>query len=184
MNTVCFWLRLFGFKICIIAVNSGRNYGRSSVMTDQISNLTEQSFAEIRRNDRSLNETIWTPTCNKLHVFDMIEEMKSKKFVHWILSLHATKFYKARVNSFSMGKLLIKIKPIYKFFHCFRKQHVLSRLFIRVFFGRAEGSGGGRTNQHHVNALTHVPFIISFTNEQSISICRGRQKVLLTAHLL
>ena len=48
-------------------------------MTDQISNLTEQSFAEIRRNDRSLNETIWTPTCNKLHVFDMVEEMKRKK---------------------------------------------------------------------------------------------------------
>ena len=31
MNTVWFWLRLFGFKICSIAVNSGRNYGRSEI---------------------------------------------------------------------------------------------------------------------------------------------------------
>ena len=39
---------------------SHQNYGRSSVMIDQISNLVKQSFPEIRRNDRSLNETIWT----------------------------------------------------------------------------------------------------------------------------
>ena len=51
-------------------------------MTDQISNLTEQSFPEIRRNDQSLNETIWTLECDKLYLFDMVEEMKRKKFVH------------------------------------------------------------------------------------------------------
>ena len=36
---------------------SSQNNGRSSVMTDQIFNLTDQSFSEIRRIDRSLNET-------------------------------------------------------------------------------------------------------------------------------
>ena len=59
-----------------------------------------------------------------------------------ILSLHATKFYEAKFNSFCMCKLLMKInigttrfgeKTIYKLL-CFRKQHVLSRLFIRNFF--------------------------------------------------
>ena len=33
---------------------------------------------------------------------------EKKKFVHWILSLHATKFYEAKVSSFCMGKLFIK----------------------------------------------------------------------------
>ena len=42
-------------------------------MTNQISNLTKQSFPEIRRNDRSLNETIWASMCNKQHLFDMVE---------------------------------------------------------------------------------------------------------------
>ena len=51
-------------------------------MTDKISNLTEQSFPEIRRNDPSLNEAIWTLKCDKLHVFDMVEKIKRKKFVH------------------------------------------------------------------------------------------------------
>ena len=165
MNTVCFWLRLFGFKICSIAVNSGRNYGRSSVMTDQISNLTEQSFAEIRRNDRSLNETIWTPTCNKLHVFDMIEEMKRKKFVHWILSLHATKFYEAKVNSFCKGKWLIKTnvvqtqlweKLIYKVLSCFRKQKVLSGLFTRNFFLGKKGTNPASQNDSFCPPLTSM----------------------------
>ena len=69
-------------------VFSGWNYGRSSVMTDQISNFTEQSFSEIRRNVRSLDETIWTPTCNKLHVFDTVEEMKRKKvFIEYYIYL-------------------------------------------------------------------------------------------------
>ena len=36
-----------------------QNYGQSLVMTNQISNLTEQSFLGICRNDQSLNETIW-----------------------------------------------------------------------------------------------------------------------------
>ena len=36
---------------------SSQNNGRSSVMTDQIFNLTDQSFSEIRGIDRSLNET-------------------------------------------------------------------------------------------------------------------------------
>ena len=51
-------------------------------MTNQISNLTKQSFPEIRRNDQSLNETIWTPKFDKLHVFDMVEEMKKIKFAN------------------------------------------------------------------------------------------------------
>ena len=88
-------------------------------MTDQISNLTEQSFPEIRRNDQSLNETIWTLECDKLYLFDMVEEMKRKKFVHWILSQHTTKFYEAKVNSFCMGKLLIKINIVI-WLDCFR----------------------------------------------------------------
>ena len=94
-------------------------------MTNQIFNLTQQSFPEIRRNDRSLGETIWTPKSDKLHVFAMVEKIKRKTFVHWILSLHAIKFYEAKVNSFCMGELLIKInivqlqvweKPICKVF--------------------------------------------------------------------
>ena len=45
------------------ASSSGQNYGRSSVMTNQISNLTKQSFPEICRNDQSLNETsVKTPS--------------------------------------------------------------------------------------------------------------------------
>ena len=61
---------------------SHQNYGRSSVMIDKISNLVKQSFPEIRRNDPSLNETIWTPECDKLHVFDMVEKMKRKRLVY------------------------------------------------------------------------------------------------------
>ena len=50
-------------------------------MTNQICNLTEESFPEIRRNDQSLNETIWTPKCDKLYVFGMVEEMKRKSLL-------------------------------------------------------------------------------------------------------
>ena len=50
-------------------------------MTDQICNLTEESFPEIRRNDQSLSETIWTLKCDKLYVFDMVEEMKRKSML-------------------------------------------------------------------------------------------------------
>ena len=90
-----------------------------------------------------------------------------------------------------MGKLLIKInivqtqlweKLIHKLISCFQKQHDFSRLIF--FWG-----GGGRveepikclkiiyfaTTQLHVSALANVPFIRSFTNEQSILTCRGRQ---------
>ena len=129
---------------------SDRNYGLSSVMMDKISNLTGQSFPEICENDWSLNETIWTWKCDKLHVFDVVEKMKRKEFVHWILSLYTTKLFEAKVNSFCMGKLLVKInivltqlweKPIYKLLSCFRKQHVLFRLFTRNFFlGKKETS--------------------------------------------
>ena len=45
-------------------------------MTNQISNLTEHYSPEIHRTDQSLNKTIWTPKYGKLHVFDMVEEMK------------------------------------------------------------------------------------------------------------
>ena len=55
----------------IYVICSDQNYVRSSVMTEKISNLTEQSFPEIRRNDRSLNEAIWTLKCDKVHVFDV-----------------------------------------------------------------------------------------------------------------
>ena len=67
---------------------SCQNQGQSSVMTDQISNLTQQTFPDICSNDRSLNKTVWTLKCDKLHVIDMVEEIKRKKFVNGILSLH------------------------------------------------------------------------------------------------
>ena len=130
------------------------------------------NLPKIHRNDWSLNKTIWTPKCDKLHVFDMVEKMKIKKFVHWILSWHATKFYEAKVNSCCMSKLLIKRnivqtqlweKPIYKVLSCFRKQHVLS-----VFWGKREPIK--ISMNLHVNTLTHVPFLTSFTDEQSILI--------------
>ena len=53
-----------------------------TLITNPISNLTVQSCPEISRNDRSLNETIWTPKCDRLQVFDMVEEMKRKKSVN------------------------------------------------------------------------------------------------------
>ena len=65
----------------------------------------------------------------------MVDELKRKKFVDWMLSLHTTKFYEAKINSFFMYKLLIKMnivqtqvweKPIYKLL-CFRKQRVYER---------------------------------------------------------
>ena len=43
-----------------------------------ISNLTKQSFPEICRNNQALNETMWTLKCDKLHVFDMVDELKRK----------------------------------------------------------------------------------------------------------
>ena len=64
--------------------------------------------------------------------------MKRIKLVNWILSLHPTKSYEVKVNSFCMCKSLIKInivqtqlweKPIYKL--CLQKQHILPGLFIR-----------------------------------------------------
>ena len=51
---------------------------RTSVTTDQISNLTKQYFPEICRNDQSLNESICILKCEKLHAFAMIDEMKKK----------------------------------------------------------------------------------------------------------
>ena len=145
--------------------SSDRNYGQSSGMTNQISSLTEQSFPEICRNDQSLNETIWTPKGDKLHVFDMVKKMKRKKFVHWILSLHATKFYEAKVNSFCKGKWLIKTnvvqtqlweKPIYKVLSCFRKQKVLSGLFTRNFFLGKKGTNPASQNDSFCPPLTSM----------------------------
>ena len=74
----------------------------------QLNNL----FLKFCGNDWSLNETILTPKCNKLHVFDMAEKMRRKKFVQWVLSLYATKCYEAKVNSFCIGKFLIKINIV------------------------------------------------------------------------
>ena len=56
--------------------------GQPSVMDNQISHLTEQSFSEICINDRLLNETIWTSKHGKLNLFDLVEEMKRKMFIH------------------------------------------------------------------------------------------------------
>ena len=108
--------------------NSDQNCGWSSVMTEQTFNLTEHFLLEICRNDWSVNGTMWTPKCDKLHVFDMVEEMKRRKFVHWILSLQATKFYEAKVNSFCMCKLLIKINIVQTQFG--ENQFII---FFRVF---------------------------------------------------
>ena len=71
---------------------SCQNQGQSSVMTDQISNLTQQTFPDICSNDRSLNKTVWTLKCDKLHVIDIVEEIKRKNFVKGILSLHTLFF--------------------------------------------------------------------------------------------
>ena len=94
-------------KITVIKIVVGHQ-----VMTEQTFRLTEHFLLEICRNDWSVNGTIWTSKCSKLHVFDLVEEMKRRKFVHWILSLQATKFYEAKVNSFCMCKLLIKINIV------------------------------------------------------------------------
>ena len=115
-------------------------------------------------------------------MLDMVEKMKRKKFVHWILALHTTKFHQAKVNSIYMGKLLIKInKSKHSFgknpficFSCFRKEHFLSRLFIRIFGSGGCGEGTNQVSQnnsfpnhstpckhsyHSVNTLTNLPFI-------------------------
>ena len=59
------------------------------------------------------------------YVFDMVKEMKRKRFVHWILLLRATRFYEAKVNSFYMGKLLIKINIV--------QTHLWEKPFISFF---------------------------------------------------
>ena len=41
-------------------------------------------------------------------------------------------------------------KPIYQLLSCFRKQHILSRLFIRIFF-LGGGRGGGKGNQSSIS---------------------------------
>ena len=87
---------------------SGWNYSRLLVMTDHISDLTEQSFPEIRRNDRSLIETIWTLKCDKLHVFNMVDEVGKKSLLIEYYLCMQQNFRKQ--NSFWMCKLLIKIK--------------------------------------------------------------------------
>ena len=150
-------------------------------MTDQIPNLTEQSFTEICRIDQSLNETIWIPKCDKLHMFVMVEKTK-RKFVDWILSLHTAKLFEAKVNSFCMAKLLMRInivqtqlgeKSIYKLLSCFRKLHVLSRLLTRTFFPMKKETNQASwfispTTHLHVNALTPVPCITSSTNSSQL----------------
>ena len=62
------------------------------------------SFPKICRNDQSL--TIWTPNCNKLHVFDMVEEMKRKKFnkILFLCTKEISAKVEAKVNSFCMCK--------------------------------------------------------------------------------
>ena len=77
---------------------SGRNYDLPLVMTDQISNLTEQSFPEICMNDQSLNGTIWTLKCNKLYVFDMVDELKRKSLL--------TEYYLCMQQNFMKQKFI------------------------------------------------------------------------------
>ena len=76
------------------------------------------------------------------YVIARSSQCKLLKYSRSKISLHAAKFYEAKFNSFCMCKLLMKInigttlfgeKAIYKLL-CFRKPHVLSRLFIRNFF--------------------------------------------------
>ena len=74
------------------------NYGPSSVITDQISNLTEQSFPEICRNELSLNDTIWALKCDKMHVFDMVDESKRKSLL--------TEYYLCMQKKFMKQKLI------------------------------------------------------------------------------
>ena len=138
--------------------------------------MTEQSFPEICRNDWSVNETIWTPRCDKLHVFDMVEKINRKKFVRWIFSLHTTKFYEAKVNSFCMSKLLIKINIVQTQLLFSKTTHSVETVYKKFFSGKKGNQSSISkwfilpTTHLHVNALTHVPFITSFTNEQSVDM--------------
>ena len=79
---------------------------------------------------------------------------------------------------------------------CFRKQHVLPRLFIRnlcrdemnyfdtrdwFFFSDRKSEAMKLVKIVHspqVNSLTHGRCITSLTNKQSILICRGGQQIL------
>ena len=71
-------------------------------MTSQISNLNKQSFPEICRNDWLLNETIWTLKCDKLHLFDMVEEMKEKSlFTEHYLTMQQN-FMKQKLIHFAL----------------------------------------------------------------------------------
>ena len=69
-------------------------------MANQISNLTEQSFAEIHRNDLSLNENIWTLNCDKLYLFDMVEEMKRRYLIEYYLCMQQN-FMKQKLIHFA-----------------------------------------------------------------------------------
>ena len=174
-------------------------------MTDQISNLTKQSFPEICRNNGSLNETVSTLKCDTLHVFDMVDELKRKKFVNWIISLHVTKFFEAKGNSFCT----IINQDKYSANSALRKTNLQASLFSKIrhslccgeinYFDRLDWlpfSERKRVNQScmskwfifpnthlHVNTLTHGSFIISLPNKHWKVICRGGQQIL-TTHLL
>ena len=68
-------------------------------MTNQISNLNEQSFPGILINDRPLNE--WTLKCDELHVFDRVDEMKRKKslLIEYYLCMQQN-YMKQKLNHF------------------------------------------------------------------------------------
>ena len=89
-----FWISLFKAALMHLH-NSCRNYSRSLVMTNHISNLIKQSFPEICRNDRSLNETIWTLKCGKSLLIEYL--LIEQKFVNWTSSLQATRFLKQKL---------------------------------------------------------------------------------------
>ena len=81
-----------------ISLSSGWNHGHSSVMANQISNLTKQSFPEICWNHQSLNETIWTLKYGKLHMIDMVDELKTKSLL--------TEYYFYMLQNFMKRKLI------------------------------------------------------------------------------
>ena len=81
-----------------ISLSSGWNHGHSSVMANQISNLTKQSFPEICWNDQLLNETILTLKYGKLHVVDMVDELKMERLV--------TEYYFYMPQNFMKRKLI------------------------------------------------------------------------------
>ena len=76
------------------------------------------------------------------NVFEMVEEMNRKNFVHWILSLHTTKLYDPKLIHFAWL--------------------IINRL------KRLSQASQNNSFCHHCKCSYNVPFITSFTIKQSI----------------